>query len=423
MGKKTTMLMCGLIAFGLTASAQETKPGQLAELEKRTEKLDAEIAKQKKLKVSGYIQTQWQWGEEAASLKVGSGNENSSDSFNRFGIRRGRLKFVYEEKIGSAVFQLDITEKGVKFKDAYLNIKDPWLGAFSLRGGIFDRPFGNEISYSSSRRESPERSTVFQTLFPDERDLGAMLIFQAPNKSSWSILKLEAGLFAGNGIQLDTDNQKDFIGHLSLAKTVRAVSFGLGASYYNGKVYQTNNNVYTEKGGSFVLNDAEANKGGHAKREYFGFDAQFSIKSGLGLTQLRGEYLFGQQPGTDKSTKSPNYSSFPDPGTDTYIRDFSGWYVILVQDIGRTPFSAVLKYDSYDPNTKVSGNGVDSGKGFKKADLAQNTLGFGLLWHINSALRLQAFYEINRNEQSTGIEGMNKDLNNEVFTLRLQYKF
>ena len=415
------MILCGLMILSLPALAQEAKPTTLEELEQRTGALEAEAAKQKKLKVSGYLQAQWQWGEEAASLKVGAGNEDPEESFNRFGIRRGRIKFTYEEKIASGVFQLDITEKGVKFKDAYLNIKDPWVGSMAFRAGIFDRPFGNEISYSSSKRESPERSAVFQTLFPDERDLGAMLVLQAPKTSPWSILKLEAGLFAGNGIQLDTDSKKDFIGHLSLAKETGPISFGLGASYYNGKVYQSTENVYTVKNDSFVADVSESNIGEFAKREYIGFDAQFSVSSVLGLTQLRCEYLFGQQPGTSSSTKSPNDKVVP--SGDTYIRDFSGWYLIFIQNLGKSPFSLVAKYDAYDPNTKVSKNEVNTENGFTKADLCQNTFGFGALWHINSALRLQAFYEINKNEKSNHIGGMEKDLKNDLFTLRLQYKF
>ncbi len=418
------MIICGLMATGLAANAQEeTKPTPMEELEKRTEALESEMAKQKRLKVSGYVQTQWQWGEEAASLKVGSPNTNPDESFNRFGIRRGRIKFTYEYDIASGVFQLDMTEKGVKIKDAYLNIKDPWAGSMALRGGIFDRPFGNEISYSSSLRESPERSTVFQTLFPDERDLGAMLVLQAPKTSPWSILKLEAGLFAGNGIQLDTDNEKDFIGHFSAAKTIgSSISFGAGASYYNGSVYQPTENVYTVNDKAFAVDSDADNKGGFAKREYTGFDAQFSVESVLGLTQLRGEYLFGQQPGTGTSTKSPNYGTPPTTG-DTYIRDFSGWYVIFVQGLGRSPFSAVVKYDVYDPNTKVSKDEVDAANGFGKADLAQNTFGFGGLWRMSNALRLQAFYEIVSNEKSANIAGMDKDLNDNIFTLRMQYKF
>ena len=322
--------------------------------------------------------------------------------------------------MASAVFQLDVTEKGVGFKDAYLNIKDPWINSMQLRAGIFDRPFGYEISYSSSRRESPERSTVFQTLFPDERDLGAMLVLQAPKSSPWSILKLEAGVFAGNGIKQETDSKKDFIGHLSGAKEWNSISFGAGVSYYNGKVYQGTKNLYTMSGNGFVLNNHASNEGKFAKREYIGFDAQFAITSVIGKTQLRGEYLFGQQPGTDSNSKSPNASSLPDK--DTYIRDFSGGYAMLVQDIGELPVSVVAKYDWYDPNTDVSKDEIGRNSTVK-ADISKNTFGVGALWNMNSAIRLTAYYEFNSNEKTANLAGFEKDIKDDVFTLRLQYKF
>ncbi len=418
---KITGLICAMVLATVPAVAQEAELTPLEELQQQTALLESEVAKLKKFKVSGYIQGQYQWGQEDASLKVGSTNEKPDGSFNRIGIRRGRIKFTYEEGIASGVFQLDITEKGVGFKDAYLNIKDPWTKANQLRAGVFDRPFGNEIGYSSSRRESPERSTIFQTLFPDERDLGAMFILQAPKTSPWSILKLEAGLFAGNGIQRETDSRKDFIGHLSLNKTIgSSAAFGAGVSHYNGSVYQGTENVYKMKNGAFVANTTQNNIGKYASRHYTGFDMQFSAYSNAGMTQLRAEYLFGQQPGTASSTKSPNSSSLPEH--DTYIRNFSGGYVIFVQDLGKTPFSAVLKYDWYDPNTKISGDEVGK-NGTSKTDLSQNTFGIGALWRINPSLRLQAYYEFNNNEKSNNIAGYDQNIKDDVFTLRLQYKF
>ena len=404
----------------VTAMAQEAPAADNQQLEKRVSALEGETAKLKKLKVSGYIQGQYQWGEEAASMKVGTANENPEKSFNRLGIRRGRIKFAYEEGIASAVFQLDVTEKGVGFKDAYLNFKDPWIKSMQLRAGILDRPFGYEISYSSSRRESPERSTIFQTLFPDERDLGAILVLQAPKSSPWSILKLEAGLFAGNGIKQETDSKKDFIGHLTAAKEWKNILFGAGVSYYNGKVYQGTEKVYTMDGNGFVLNDDMANKGKFAKREYVGFDAQFALKSVVGTTRLNAEYLFGQQPGAAGSTKSPNASALPT--ADTYIRDFSGGYVMLVQDLGKSPVALVAKYDWYDPNTAAAGDEIGQ-NGTSKADLSQTTLGVGALWNLNAAIRLTAYYEFNSNEKTANIAGMDKVLKNNLFTLRLQYKF
>lgn len=393
---------------------------RLEKLEQENKTQTEAIKKLQKLKVSGYVQTQYQWGEENASLKVGSANENLKESFNRVGTRRGRIKFVYEKGIASGVFQLDLTEKGIGFKDVYLNIKDPWLKTNSFKAGVFDRPFGNEISYSSSRRESPERSTIFQTLFPEERDLGAMITLQTGKKSPLNFLKLEAGLFAGNGIKQETDNRKDFIGHLSANKKWNNLQLSGGLSYYNGGVYQGTENVYSMKGKSFILSNSADNVGRFAKREYIGFDLQFGIKSILGSTLVRAEYLFGTQPGKDSGSKSPNASSLP--GYDTYIRDFAGGYVILVQDLGKLPLAAVLKYDWYDPNTKIADHEIGLNH-TTKGDIAQNTFGFGMLWNINSSLRLQAYYEINKNEKTKNISGYEKDRKDDVFTVRIQYKF
>ena len=405
--------------------AQKQQSG--IELSESVEKLEREyktqndvIKKLQKLKVSGYVQAQNQWGQQDASLKVGTANENPEESFDRFGIRRGRIKFVYEESIMSGVFQLDITEKGVGFKDAYMNIRDPWTGTSAFKTGIFDRPFGDEITYSSSRRESPERSAIFQTLFPDERDLGAMITFQASNKSPWNFLKLEAGLFAGNGIKQETDSRKDFIGHLSANESWGNVGLAGGVSYYNGRVYQGTVSVYEMKDGGFVLNNDPDNTGKFAKREYIGFDLQFNLKSILGATQLRSEYLFGTQPGSASGSKSPNASVLP--AFDTYIRKFSGGYVIFVQNLGKLPLAAVLKYDWYDPNTSVSGNNLGLNN-TAKGDVAQNSFGLGMLWNLNSSLRLQAYYEMNKNEKTENLSGYHDDRKDNVLTLRMQYKF
>jgi phosphate-selective porin len=419
--KKLITLLCGM-AVALSGWAQEPELTETEKLEQRVEALETTTTAQSKLKVSGYVQTQFQWGQEAASLKVGAANSNPKESFSRLGIRRGRIKFTYDASpLLSGVFQLDVTEKGVGFKDAYLNLKAPWLNTLQLRAGIFDRPFGNEISYSSSKRESPERSLVFQTLFPDERDLGAMLVLQAPKTSPWNIVKLEAGLFAGNGIKAETDNRRDFIGHLSVDKKWQDIQLAGGVSYYRGGVYQGSSKVYTMQGSAFMESDNEGNQERFARREYFGVDFQFSAFTGAGMTQLRAEYLWGRQPGTAGSSKSPNSATLPTG--DTYIRPFSGWYAILVQDFGTLPLSAVLKYDVYDPNTRLKGNQVGANGGTSKTDLAYNTFGAGALWRVSEAVRLQAFYEIVRNETSQNIDGFEGDRRDNLFTLRLQYKF
>lgn len=260
-----------------------------------------------RLKISGYLQPQFQWGEGDASLKVGTPNDNPSKSFNRLGLRRGHLKFAYAYKTASAVVQIDVsTEKGVILKDAYIDVKEPWLRTFGLQAGVFNRPFGLEIELSSSVRETPERSYIFPMLFPDERDFGAMLVIRAPEDSPWHIVGLQAGIFSGNGIGQDNDNRKDFIGHLSFGDEFDDFSFRAGASYYHGFVYQGTGTVHTMTDSGFRTETDPSNKGRYAKRQYYGFDACFRFETDLGTTTLRGEYLFGTQPGTQTSSKSPN---------------------------------------------------------------------------------------------------------------------
>ncbi|MBK7028470.1 MAG: hypothetical protein IPH45_04350 [Bacteroidales bacterium] len=80
----------------------------------------------------------------------------------------------------SYVLQFNVNEKGFSVRDAYFNLKEPWLNSFMLTGGIFYRPFGCELTYPTHQRETPELARVTQTLFPGERDLGVAVTFQHP---------------------------------------------------------------------------------------------------------------------------------------------------------------------------------------------------------------------------------------------------
>lgn len=420
MNKRITLLGC-ILAFTTASFAQEEKQDTLKYLEQQTQVLQDEIKSLKQFKVSGYVQTQYQYGEKGASLRVGNANTDLNHGFNRFGIRRGRIKFEYEKGIASGVFQLDMTDKGIAVKDAYISVKDPWVGSSSLKAGIFNRPYGYEVSYSSSRRESPERATVITTLFPEERDLGVMLTLQAPKTSPWSILKLEAAMIAGNGIKLDMDNRKDLIVRLSANKSIQEqYSVSGGISYYKGGVYQGSSSIYQMNGNVFELHKDTTNLGAYANREYMGADVQFATITKFGSTLLYGEFITGVQPGDKSGSKSPNYTILPTG--DTYIRNFQGGYITLVQDLGSAPFSLIAKYDFYDPNTKVSNDEIGL-NGTGKGDIAYHTIGAGLLWKINNSLRLTAYYEWVGNETSVNLKGYDKDIADNDFTLRLQYKF
>jgi len=427
---KRQILMSLLAMFPLGAVfAQESAANTLSQ---DVEQLQSDNALAKRLKISGYVQVQYQKADTAGIASY-AGGDFSTGVDNRMLVRRGRLKFLYDNENAQAVVQFDITEKGLGIKDAFLTMTEPWLNTISLTGGVFDRPFGYEISYSSSARETPERSRVFQTLFPGERDLGARLSIQAPKTSRWNFLRLDLGLMSGNGTNVETDSYKDFIGHLSATKSSsdEKLKWGIGASYYNGGYAMATTKSYkmSDVSGTQAFVAETVTKGDKTKREYFGLDGQFSYDWALGITQIRAEYLMGSQPGI--AAKSGSLTAVAT--ADVYNRDFNGYYAYFIQNILQTPLQAVVKYDVYDPNTDVEGNeigktatgAVATGAG----DIKYSTLGLGLNYRWSSNVKIMAYYDIVKNETtsllpaSSTLSDLANDRKDNVFTLRVQYKF
>ena len=442
--KRIVILWSYLLLYtSIFAQLSDKEADIIGEMDQQIQRMDDVIKTLQKFNVSGYIQTQYQYAEVDAdgtyfklANRANAYEVNELKGYGRFGIRRGRIKFTYEDGLVQGVFQPDITERGVSVKDVYLAVKDPLFETNVLYAGIFNRPFGHEVAWSSSRRESPERARIIQSIFPDERDLGVMLTLQPAKTSKLNRLKLDAGLFAGNGIRPQISTRMDFIGRLSFTQLIGYdMQLGLGVSAYSGGVLQTDSQRYVMRDKQFVLeSNAPGNKGRYAKRRYFGFDIQFSMVTAAGFTQVRGEYIAGEHPGNANSA----YDFKPDAlqSGPVYMRKISGGYVILAQDFGTTPFTFVGKFDRYNPNTEVSGNDIGTADTRTGAgDIARSTIGLGLLWRISPALRMTAYYDIVKNETTNqlkdttdefgkitryGYEGQRKE---NVFTLRLQYRF
>jgi len=348
------------------------------------------------------------------------------------------LAYTYD--LAQFVLQINANEKGISLVDAYLTLLDPWTKAVTLTAGIFKRPFGFENPYSSIPRESPERARLIQTILVDARDLGVMLTFQPPKGTRFDFLKLDMGLLTGNAINPGYDNKKDFISRLSMAKSNKENTFnyGLGVSYYNGFVFQGTKYIYdmgTLPAGNtpvFVVDSATSNINGFSKRIYYGADFQASVQSKIGLTTFRIEFMTGKQPGSSSSSTSPNSASAPT--YNTYYRNFEGGYIYLIQNIGKTKNQLVVKYDWYDPNTKVSGDEITlkTSTGVKtnltSTDVMFSTLGLGWNYLFNKNLKFTTFYEFVYNE-TTLISGTNstnnytQNLKDNVLTLRIQYWF
>jgi len=399
----------------------------------------------RKIKVSGYIQSQFRITDLKGTTSPFSGGAFPTNTNKLFQVRRGRLKVTYDNVLTQYVLQIDAIQAGVTLKDAYVSVTEPWTQSVGFQMGVFDRPFGYEISYSSSSRESPERSRLFQTLFPGERELGAKL-FYAPQIGTLSFLRADVGIFNGSGSAANEfDNFKDVIGHVAAQFPFEnaGAELDLGVSGYFGNM--RNGTKYLWENGSpssglkgFVVDSVATNLGDGVERSYLGADAQLYYDLPvLGGTTLRGEFISGTQPGASTATTPPGSagssltttSPTAHPTGPIYMRDFSGWYVYLVQNLGAKN-QVVVKYDVYDPNTNVEATDFMTGANLSAADIKYSTLGLGFIHHWDEFVKFVFYHEFVSNEKInsaassiSSIAPFVGDVRDNVFTFRTQVKF
>jgi hypothetical protein len=404
----------------------------------------------RKIKISGYLQSQWRFTDvtlpaSGALYEIGrfSGGAFPGNVKNQFMIRRGRVKVNYDNTLTQFVIQFDAIQTGLAIKDAYLIVTEPWTKTFGLQMGIFDRPFGYEISYSSSVREAPERSRLFQTLFPGERELGAKLII-APPSGPLSMFRADIGVFNGSGPAANEyDSYKDLIGHLAYQIPIGSdgMELDLGVSGYVGGVRNNTKYLYTmgalgngEKG--FAVDSTASNLSNSVSRQYFGADAQLYVDvPSVGGAILRGEYIVGKQPGTSGSPyTSQTVSATAQISGSVYQRNFAGWYLAYIQNIGVRE-QLVVRYDEYDPNSEVTASdftttNTSGATGLTATDLKYSTIGFGFIHHWDDNVKFILYYEVVTNEKVSNITSTPaalvpyaSDVKDNVLTFRVQYKF
>ncbi|MDB5048493.1 MAG: hypothetical protein JWO30_1564 [Fibrobacteres bacterium] len=388
------------------------------------------VDKLAKLKVSGYIQAQWQHADTnggAAGAFAGGGFASTSNQ--RFQLRRVRLKTTYDAGTSQYIMELEARPSGVALKDAEVILKEPWLNTFSLDLGLMDRPFGFEIPYSSSAHEAPERTRVYQTVFKDEKDLGVKVEINPTEKMGFlQYLNLKSGLYTGTagyggGTGDEIDSTVDFIGRAGFKAPFNDLNLAIdgGVSYYQGYILGVNDTMFTLSGTALAPSTGVKN---HLfDRDVMGGDMQIYysipvIGDVLGGTSIRGEYLAGKTIGTLGASQPYGAST-----SAMVERNFMGWYASWIQNWG-SMFQSVIKFDVYDPNTDVEGSdvGVAANGKLSATDLQYTTLGMGLIYYWDANVKLTAYYDMITNEEASA-GAFSKDLNDNVLTLRAQVKF
>ena len=392
-----------------------------------------------KLKFGGYMQPQFQWAETKGA-EVYSGGDFAPNANNRFMLRRGRIRIDYAhyntkgQPQALFAFQFDGTERGVAIRDFWGRFYENKLELFALTAGMFARPMGFEVNLSSSDRESPERGRMSQILMKTERDMGAMLTFEPRKKgAAMNWLKVDLGVFNGQGLAgpMDYDSHKDIIGRISLKPqkiNQKGLTVSASVSGYHGGIVSQSTNIYKVSGeGSqamMMLDSSSDNINRLTPRRYAGADVQLKIPNKKGFTELRAEYIRGLQTGTRDASETPG--TYPvnelEQFEPLYTRQFDGAYFYFLQHLGREDLQLVLKYDWYDPNKKVKEREVSESSGFTDADIRYNTLGGGFVYNINAHVKATIYYDWIMNEQ-TDVAEFTSDKADNVFTVRLQYRF
>ena len=394
-------------------------------LEERLATSDADLGKLTKIKVSGYIQAQYDMYDTWTFDGVHgiNGSATSAPVTNSFFLRRARIKFAYEAADGvKFVLQPDFAFDKVSLKDAYVVLNDRWTKTFSLYLGQFDRP-NYEVEYSSGSMEMLERTKMAGILYPGEKELGAKLEANFDTKYNFP-LKLQLAVMNGNfnlgttaNQTKDVDNTKDVMARA--VYSIKLPNAGLGIDFgghgYFGKTEVMPGTTLT----GFTKADGTAFTpvvGDKLDKTWLGAEMQIYYDF-LGGMALKAEYISGTMSGVGSTSTYVNYNSgFKVAG----LRDFSGYYATLIKNIG-TKNQFIARYDEFDPNTKLSGNAITNAN-----DLKYNTLTLSWQYFYDDNIKIVAGYSLPVNEKTTGITSgdfANRDKTDNQFSIRIQAKF
>jgi hypothetical protein len=377
------------------AAPPPTLEDRVGQVEQKLEGLNESYAETKstvsglsKLKFSGYIQGRYDWRDDSIS---GVDAQGRVTNFNRFEVRRGRLKAVYSGVNAEYLLQIDATGDGVILKDAEATFIDTWtpLGLrFTM--GQFRVPFGYEILQSSADREMPERARVIRALFPGERDRGARLT------GTYQWFNFMAALVNGNFTQGDAvfntfDNNRYFDTYLRVGADLDFIvvhlsgQFGekLGTTVGNAALTIADKNM----DGMITADEITPAATNVTMRRFgiwrFGADAEFYVDiPALGGLALKGELVLSQDTNKD-------FRGAPaDPCRD--VKGF-GWILTMNQNIGDY-FGFAARLDQWNPNRDLAASCTDAQKAVVSKDKI-TTLGLGPLLFVSANLKASAIYE------------------------------
>jgi len=377
----------------------EKHDGKLNALDDRVLVNEADLGKLNKIKVSGYIQAQWESYDKDLEKTLGYNNT--------FFIRRARIKFTYEAADGvKFVLQPDLSTGNLALKDAYTVVNLPKLKNVTLWVGQMNRP-NYDVEYSSSSRELLERARVTTTIYPGEREIGAKLEYNGIKVPILLQVMMMNGNFTGTQAK-DVDSRKDVMARFVYSVKLPAAGVGIdfGANHYFGNnLAKTNQYVKNSDGTLDSLNNVWR----YLDKHWTGGEIRIYADV-LGGMSIKGEYVAGIN--SIASTIATTSTNVQKKASPNLYNNFAGYYLTLVKNIGAKN-QAVVRYDYYDPNTKLSGDAANGALYYKTWAVAWQ-------YYLNDNIRITAQYTMPKNETNASNPADYKD---NLFTIRVQAKF
>jgi phosphate-selective porin len=377
----------------------ERHEGKINALDERVLVNEADLGKLNKIKVSGYIQAQWEMYDKDL--------EKSNGYNNTFYIRRARVKFTYEALDGvKFVLQPDFSTGNFSLKDAYAVVNIPKLKDWTIWAGQMNRP-NYEVEYSSGQREVLERSRVIRVIYPGEREVGVKLEYIGSTIPLKFQLMAMNGNFTGTQAK-DVDSKKDLMGRVVYSVKLPAAGIGIdfGANgYFGGNLAKTNKFFKNSDGTLDSLNRSWS----YLDKNWVGGEIQIFADL-LGGMSIKGEYITGIN--STPSSVAATATKAQMIASPNLYNNFSGYYIYFIKNIGAKD-QFVARYDYYDPNTKLSGDAAGN-------NLFYKTWTVSLQHYLNDFIRISINYEMPKNETNKTNPTGKKD---NVLGVRIQAKF
>ncbi|HEX7451225.1 MAG TPA: porin [Polyangiaceae bacterium] len=404
------------------AEAPKAEPKKAAEVPAKASAADSPF------KVSGYIQAQYEFHQDSEDqLQQGGVLLNQ----NRFLLRRTRLKLLRDWQYGGLMVELDAnTVKGAaiglqhaEVSLAYRN--QDYSPLVQVTFGLFDNPFGREVTESPRDRPFMERSLASRGFFPAEPDLGLRISGQAAwFRYSVAVVNGQPlGDRTGFALQ-DPNAHKDVLGRVGVDATPSAalrviggVSVLNGMGFHPGTDATKNTVIWRDnisEDGLVTLPELNGVSGVAAqpaqnfKRWLLGADLGFDVRSKLGVTHLYGEVSLGSN--MDRNL------FIADPVTTGLDARELGWYLAAYHECSEGPIAG-FRVDQYNPNSDVA----DARAG-KLIPLTETVTTYAPLvgFQVPHKARLVAEWDIIHDAMARNTLGVPVDKKNNIVTIRLQ---